>query len=156
MDQLDHAIYATAHKTKDTCKKLATQMGMSHQVLLNKVNFNNETHHLTLRESIALQLHTGDKQILHASASELGSIVQEEQGPPGISLTEATLNIGVEFGELMSSIRESIADGRVTEQERALVRKEMLDVIRAANDLGIVMDSHTEKSTKLSVAGFPA
>ena len=49
-------------------------MGINPGTLQNKLNPNNTTHHLTLRESQTLQVVANNASILHASAAQLGFV----------------------------------------------------------------------------------
>lgn len=53
---------------------LAQRMGINPGTLQNKLNPNNTTHHLTLRESQTLQVVANNASILHASAAQLGFV----------------------------------------------------------------------------------
>lgn len=66
MDDLDQAIYSTVHSSRIGAKKIAQRIGISDQVLLNKANPSNETHKLTVREALAIQLATKKKDIARA------------------------------------------------------------------------------------------
>lgn len=71
MDVLD-AAYLTAQTSQGGVKALAVRMGINAGTLQHKLNTNNETHHLTLREAVQLQVVTGNAAVLHAMASQLG------------------------------------------------------------------------------------
>lgn len=64
--------YHLAHAYPGGVPALALRMGVSASTLKHKLNPANTTHHLTLRESMALQTLTGSAAILHAMAEELG------------------------------------------------------------------------------------
>ena len=51
---------------------LAQRMGINAGTLQNKLNPNNTTHHLTLKESVTLQVVANNASILHAMAAQLG------------------------------------------------------------------------------------
>lgn len=66
------AAYHTAHNYPGGIAALAVRMRMVASTLDKKVNPNNDTHLLTLRESVALQEMTGDVAVLQAMAVTLG------------------------------------------------------------------------------------
>jgi len=70
-DVLD-AAYHTAHGYPGGIAALALRMGVSDNTLTHKVNPNNSTHNLTLREAMAMQTLSNNSAILHAMADALG------------------------------------------------------------------------------------
>lgn len=71
MDALD-AAYFTAHSFPGGVPALSTRMGVSANVLQNKVNANNTTHHLTLAEAKHMMDVTDNDAILRALADHRG------------------------------------------------------------------------------------
>lgn len=53
---------------------LALRMGANPNTLKHKLNPNNVTHHLTLRDALTMQVLTGRHDILYAMADELGEV----------------------------------------------------------------------------------
>lgn len=66
------AAYNTVHNYPGGVAALAVRLGMSANTLAHKVNPHNTTHHLTLREAVAIQQLSGNVTILHAMADALG------------------------------------------------------------------------------------
>ena len=155
MDQLDIAVHSTAHSSEGSAKRIAQQLGMSHQVLNNKCNSNNDTHKLTLHESRAMMFATGDLQILHALAADMDCIVQEAIAPKDdMKLETALLNIGAEIGDFHREVRDMLEDGRVSPRELARVRKEHLEAVRALNEAGVLIDQlFNESRASLKTTG---
>jgi hypothetical protein len=91
MDHIDQAIYDTVHNSELSAKQIAPLMGVGHQVLINTANPQTETHKMSLRESVALQLITGNHAIYRAMGMEL-SIKAKQAAPLGI--LESVLNAG--------------------------------------------------------------
>lgn len=71
MSPLD-AAYHTAHGYPGGVRALAARIGMSPNVLQNKVNPNQESHHLTLAEAVTLMDVTDSDAILLAMAAHRG------------------------------------------------------------------------------------
>src|SRR5690606_28718993 len=69
------AAYATVHDYKGGSESLGPRVGISPAVLRNKVNQNNETHHLTLAEAVRMADMTGDTRILQAWAHQSGFLL---------------------------------------------------------------------------------
>ncbi|MGJ7555071.1 phage regulatory CII family protein [Variovorax sp. RB3P1] len=66
------AAYDTAHGYEGGIAALAKRMGHNPNTLTHKVNLQNTTHHLTLRDAIEMQWQSRNFAILHAMAGELG------------------------------------------------------------------------------------
>jgi hypothetical protein len=66
------AAYDTAHCYEGGVKELAKRMSVNPNTLTHKVNPENGTHHLTLRDAIEMQWQSRNFSILHAMAGELG------------------------------------------------------------------------------------
>jgi len=65
---LADAAYNTVHDYPGGASSLAPRLGMSSHMLSNKVNQNNQTHHLRLDEANTLMSFTNDYRMLHAQA----------------------------------------------------------------------------------------
>lgn len=116
------AAYHTAHDTPGGIPALSVRMGMSPNVLQNKVNPTQEHHKLTLSEAVRMQALTGDVRILHAMASELGHVAVPVLGYEGVSdmeLLDGYMDSITALGEFTAAFQLSIADGRVTPAEMA-------------------------------------
>ena len=135
MDQIDIAVHDTLHNSGMEPKKIADNMGMGHQILLNKANPNSEFHKLTLREAIGLMKITGSTRILDAMAAELGvdKPTQEKLPIPGV--LEAVLVATAEHGDVVNVIRQSLADGRFTLREKESCQKEIGEAMEALSIL---------------------
>lgn len=73
MDVLDAALLI-AQEVPGGVPALAQRMGVSANTLQHKLNPNNTTHHLTLKEAMALQVVSGRPYVLHAMAAGLDYI----------------------------------------------------------------------------------
>lgn len=119
IDQLDIAIHQTAHDTPGGLDALARKMGMSAQVLRNKVCPTTDTHKLSVREMMAIIEITNDDRSLHVLAAQRGYTLARNALPDAVSIVEAVLSADAEHGNVAQQIRASIADGKLTERERA-------------------------------------
>ncbi|HDS1142878.1 TPA: phage regulatory CII family protein [Stenotrophomonas maltophilia] len=110
-----------AHKTvKDYpggSEALAVRIGMSAAVLRNKVNPNNNTHHLTLAEASEIMGVTGDDRILHAMAAEHGYTLQKMQADCMASVMGAMLENAAKQGAFAQALQEALSDGLISENE---------------------------------------
>lgn len=103
------AAFLIAHHHQGGVRDLASRMKVSANVLQNKLNPNNTTHHLTLKESIALQVMANNPAILHAMAAQLGytctpAIPDQSGGDP----VEAFLQMQREVGEFTASAADAL------------------------------------------------
>lgn len=110
-----------AHKTvKDYpggSEALAVRIGMSAAVLRNKVNPNNNTHHLTLAEASEIMGVTGDDRILHALAAEHGYTLQKMEADGMASVMGAMLENAAKQGAFAQALQDALADKLISENE---------------------------------------
>ena len=119
MNSID-AAYATVHDYPGGSESLGPRVGISPAVLRNKVNPNNDTHHLTFAEARRVADLTGDHRMLQAWAHEAGFLLIK--APEGthecdMSVLEAVVETGVAHGQWMQTIHAALADGRVDQKE---------------------------------------
>ena len=135
---ISRAAYATVHEGGWTAKTLAAELGISHQVLLNKVSPTNESHFLRLTEAVDLMRTTRDVRILHAVAAELGG--QYLPGPEVDEHTDPALmndlaQMTAEFGELMKEVACDIGDGAISDNELSRIENDAERLRKALDTL---------------------
>lgn len=114
------AAYSTVHDYKGGSESLGPLVGISPAVLRNKVNPNNDTHHLTFAEARKIADMTGDFRMLQAWAHEAGFLLVK--APEGanecdMSVLESVMETGVAHGRFMQSIHAALSDGKVDDKE---------------------------------------
>lgn len=124
------AAFLIANHHKGGVRDLATRMGVSPNVLQNKLNPNISTHHLTLREAMALQVMANNPAILHAMAAQLGytctpAIPDQSGGDP----VEAFMAMQREHGEFTASAADALQGNHTPS------RNELKRVKHQANEL---------------------
>ena len=134
MDVLD-AAYHTAHSHPGGVPAVALRMGTSANTLQHKVSLTNGTHHLTLREAVAMQEVTGDARILHAMAGSLGYTCVSLHTDGAASTLETVMYMAQEFGEVLCSVNSAVADGRVTPNEMLDCERQAAELIAALNSV---------------------
>lgn len=87
MDALDAAAYFTAQGHSGGIADLAELMGINAGTLQHKLNINNATHHLSLREAFRMQVVTGNPSVLNVMASRMGfecwrAVPDQAEGDP--------------------------------------------------------------------------
>lgn len=107
LDVLDAAALI-AQKTPGGVPALAQRMGVSANTLQHKLNPNNATHHLTLREAMALQQVSGMPHVLHAMAAGLDFIAlrcrpDDAQG----DVVEAFMRVQQAMGEFTAAAADA-------------------------------------------------
>lgn len=131
LDQLDLAVHETAHGFDGGLPRLAQLMGMNEQVLRNKVNPHSDHHKLSLRESMAMMMLSGNVRLLETMASQLGYVVRPADAASSPSLMVALLMAEREHSDVVREAVEALADGHLTQLERARIRKEISELVRA-------------------------
>ncbi len=126
MNSID-AAHATVHDYPGGSESLGPRVGISPAVLRNKVNPNNETHHLTFAEARRITALTGDHRMLKAWAHEEGFLlVKVPNGAADSSdmaVLEQVVGLGVANGQYMQAIHSALADGRVDHKEIERIRE---------------------------------
>ena len=110
-DVLD-AAYHTAHNYPGGVAALALRMGVSDNTLTHKVNPNNTTHHLSLREAMSMQALSGNAAILHAMADALGHACTpiapaQDGGEP----VDTVMRLQVAHADFMRAVADAVRDG---------------------------------------------
>ncbi len=93
---------------------------MSANILRNKVNPNNTTHHLTLAEAVRMSQITGDARIAEAIANELGfSLVATPRVEDcnDAAIVELMGEAWSTHGDVGKEICKTLQDGRVEAKE---------------------------------------
>ena len=130
MDQLDIAIHATVHDAELSTNDISARLGMSRQILLNKANPQSDTHKLTVREAVALQIVTCDDRINRA----MQLAVPSDPGPQ-VPLLTSVLTVCREQGDVVRVIDEALKDGKLSLREAEMCQKEIDDLMHALADL---------------------
>ena len=129
------AAYLTGHEYPGGNAALGPRIGVSGNVLSNKLNPNINTHHLTLSEAMRIMSLTGDLRILQAMSSELGVTIRPLPMIGEESAMDALVHTANEFGQYMVAINDALSDGRVTKLELRKVGKELGDLIAQSSKL---------------------
>lgn len=107
------AAYSTAHGYPGGVAALASRMGVNANTLTAKVNQQNTTHHLSLREAVAMQHFSGNHAVLHAMAEALGytcSRVTPDQS--GGDPVEAVMHMESAHAEFVRAVADALHGGR--------------------------------------------
>lgn len=133
MNSID-AAHATVHDYPGGSESLGPRVGISPAVLRNKVNPNNDTHHLTFAEARRIAAITGDTRMLQAWAHEEGFLLIKapEGNTCDMAVLEQVVSLGVASGQFMQAIHTALADGRVDGKELQAIKTAERQVQTAA------------------------
>lgn len=138
MNVLD-AAYNAVHDYPGGAEALAPRIGVSSgQMLRNKVNPNQEGHHLNLHEAVKVVELTGDSRIPAAFASLVGCVILPVAQFNGISdmhLLETYTKMIAELGDFSNSFHQALSDGRITPKEIAQLEQQMSEFQAAGAEL---------------------
>lgn len=135
MDQLDIAVHQTAHDAPGGLPALARRMGVHEQSFRNKVCPTTESHKLNLREALAMMDITNDDRILEVLAEMRGYTLERYVLPDAASIVSAVLSSDAEHGDVSREIMSALADGKLTEPERAAIAQQIHDAHAALDVL---------------------
>ena len=106
------AAYHLAYATPGGVQALAARMGTNPNTLKHKLNPNNDTHHLTLREAMAMQVLSGRADILHAMAEELDhTCIPAVPGDPDADPSVALVELTTAMADFMRAVSEPMRFG---------------------------------------------
>lgn len=127
---------------------LAPRVGMNPTTLSNKVNPNQETHHLGLIESIPIQLIAEDYRILRAYAHTLNHVVIPAvhiTNVPDVELLTMYARFHKELGEMSGELARALEDRRITANELRNIRKEGLEAVTVFYELMARLEAVCER-----------
>lgn len=132
-DVLD-AAYQLAHGYPGGIGALALRMGVSDNTLTHKVNPNNSTHHLSLREAVAMQSLSGNAAILHAMADALGyTCARATPDQSGGDPLDTAMRLQVAHADLVRATADALRarDGAVTSNQLRRAEHDAQELIAA-------------------------
>lgn len=141
-------VYRVVHAYPGGVPALAARMGISKHVLQNKVNPNNETHHLTISELIQIQEFTDSDEIAKHIAGERNMVcfpVTQHEGASDMELLDLFINMEREKADWLTTIQQSLKDGMIDAGEAERIKKESREHIAVIAELtsridGMVQD----------------
>lgn len=133
------------HNTSDLARKL----GMSPNVLGNKLNPDQEFHKLSLGEAVAITELTNDDAIIETWAASRGYVLVKmpDQVCCDEELSDQVMKLSEEMGSVMGEIRHAREDGIIDPQEYEQVTQRIATAIKEALALKAVV--------KAQVRDFP-
>lgn len=114
---------------------VAVRLGRNYNTLAHELNANNQGHKFGLGDAELLTSMTGDAEIAHALATACGHVCIPVALPASsahVEVAERIAAAGKEFGDVMRSVLDAIADGRVTDRELAEFDRQFLELVSAS------------------------
>jgi hypothetical protein len=118
------AAYDTVHEYPGGAEALVTRLSkrasgkhMSAAILRNKVNPNNQEHHLTLVEADEIMGKSNDFRILHALAADCRHVAIPLDSVSGSSVLELVLGEQAAAGTFSATVLDALSDGKVSQNE---------------------------------------
>lgn len=157
IDPLDMAVYRTVHDyvNPGTGKKgavgLAPVMQMPASTVQHKANPSDAFTAFYLKEARALMLAAGDNRALHHLAADVGEAcvpLPRNPFPADMDLLEAWAAWQAEVANTVTAIRQALLDGRITADEVARVRAELIGDYSRGLGLVEVLAGMCEKEMK--------
>lgn len=149
MEQIEQAVYDTIHNSEMSTAQIAQMMGMGAQVLRNKASATNDTHKLSLLEAIAIVRITGDTSIVRAINLETEGVGKSDESKTVFS---AVMDAGVNQGELLSVINESLDDGIITVRENEKCQRQIQIIIESFEQLSKSISTKSNSDSVVRMA----
>lgn len=130
--------YRVAHNYPGGVPALAARMNISKQVLLNKLNVNNDTHHLTVEQAAEIADFADCDEIAKAFAERRNMVcipVTQHQGASNMELIDLIIEMEKEKADLLVLIKQAMADGVMDPIEFRRIKKKYLELSAAIAEL---------------------
>jgi|GEM_PF-6765629 len=145
MNQLEMAIHSTVHDFEGKTEDLAEMLGMGHQVMINKANFNNESSFFSPLQLALLQEKTGNNSIniaMQAMFTKNQSVSK--------SITYSLLSVSAEVGRVADKFNKAASDSVMTDREKADCIKQAKKALDAVDELLAAL--HAQPTGKIRAA----
>lgn len=112
---------------------LAQAIGRNVQVMINKLNVNNTTHHLTLQEAELMTAVSGRSDIADALLAPIGRIsiaVPQMRECDDQAMLDLSSRLMQEQGEFFAEFSKRYADGEISKKDLNVLLKESGEVIQ--------------------------
>lgn len=141
-------LHQTAHSSPGGCEALAVRLGMSAQILRNKVNPNTTSNQATLDDVDRIMGVTGNHAVLHALARNHGYVcihVERDADASDMAILEALTQVWTASGEVGAEVHATLADGIVEQHEIERVKAAVYRVNQTLNQMVARLESMAEK-----------
>jgi len=156
MNTLKDCLYQTVHRNEKPLKVIAEEIGMSPNYLTRSAlpdQDESETGsgcNFPLKKFIPLLRTTKDLSMLDFIENSVGRVGIPV--PHVVGTTDDVCRLAMqavkEFGELMSTLDAGVADGRLSDQEISLLKKEGYEAVQAITSLLMRIENKTESESR--------
>lgn len=146
MDELEYAIQNTVKHRRGFSKQVAEHLGMSQQVLLNKINPMITSNHLHVTEAARVIAFTQDFSIIEVMAEMLGCKIVKTNKPKAVPIMSALLTVVKEHGDIGEAITDAIKDDVINEIEERHIIQQIKDERAALDSLQSSIQCHAKQS----------
>lgn len=131
---------------------LAPRLGVNGMTLSHQVNPNNTNRNsLSLERSVEIQTFTQDFRILYAMARALGHVCIQVDEVEEQNVLASIAETVKEFSGYLTSVTESVADNRVTDNEMREIDNHLCTLVTQANNLRAIVASLNQRSKPVSL-----
>lgn len=148
MSSAADALYLTVRNAPGGYESLAPRLGMSAQILRNKVNPNCDTNQPYLSDVENIMTMTGDVSVLHALAKEQSCVVipiDATHSSSDSAVLEVMARAWMTNGDVGAAVNHSLEDGRVEMHEVKRVKDAIHRSITALHELQARLEGMAEK-----------
>lgn len=141
------AAYHTVHDYPGGALALAMRLGMNGMTLSHQVNPNNAgRYNLSIEKAAEIQMFTQDFRILHAMARSLSHVCIQLNEVDEQNVLASIAETVKEFSEYLTSVTQSVADDRVTDNEMRDIDNHLCTLVNQANTLRAVVAAINQQS----------
>ncbi|MFA6203769.1 MAG: phage regulatory CII family protein [Gallionella sp.] len=138
MSTLD-TLYLSAHDYPGAIRALAARMLVNPSVLAHKLNPNDTTNHLTVRDMESIMTLTGDYRALHTLCMDHGHMALPLPAVVDQDASTAIIKTCEEFADYLKSVTVSLSDGKVTAIELRSIQKELSELVAQSGRLEAIL-----------------
>jgi hypothetical protein len=134
------AAFHTVHDYPGGAMALSTRLGVNGMTLSHQVNPNNSSRYsLSIEKAVEIQMFTQDFRMLHAMARSLGHVCVQIDEIEEQNVLASIADTVKEFSGYLTSVTQSVADSRVTDNEMRDIDNHLCTLVNQANSLRAVV-----------------
>ncbi len=145
---LDEAKWRLVHEHPGGCKALGPLVGINPGTLGNKVDPEQDRHHLTVDEAVRIQAVRRRFDVLHAEARALNHVcieLRDRSGTSDIELLDAYAAYHAEIGETAQAIRDALGSGKgIAREHIECIRREIFEDAQAGFEVWARLEALAE------------
>lgn len=142
------ACYLAVHDCADGLPVVAFKMEKNPDTLRKKLDSKQQSHHLTLAETMHILRITQDTRILDAICNQAGVIWIDKEAIPHAPSDMDVLKSGTELMstavQVLTELEKALEDGNINADEKALLKKRFLDASQAIEKIALLAKEFEE------------